>query len=88
MGKFGPIFGFIFYMLVFIAAITSSIALLEAICSTVMDKELKKGKPMNRKSVVNLIGLIVCRRRFRSTGRTWRKRIPAYFRTGHLAGHL
>ena len=60
MGKFGPIFGFIFYMLVFIAAITSSIALLEAICSTVMDKRAEKGKPMNRKSVVNLIGLIVC----------------------------
>ena len=60
MGKFGPIFGFIFYMLVFIAAITSSIALLEAICSTVMDKRAEKGKPMNRKAVVNLIGLIVC----------------------------
>lgn len=59
MGKFGPIFGFIFYMLVFIAAITSSIALLEAISSTVMDKRMEKGKPMDRKRVVTMMGIIV-----------------------------
>ena len=59
MGGFGPIFGFIFYMLVFIAAITSSIALLEAVSSTVMDKRAAKGKPLNRKSVVTIMGIII-----------------------------
>ena len=59
MGKFGPIFGFIFYGLVFIAAITSSIALLEAVSSTVMDKRAEKGKPLNRKTVVTIMGIII-----------------------------
>ena len=59
MGGFGPIFGFIFYMLVLIAAITSSIALLEAVSSTVMDKRAAKGKPLNRKSVVTIMGIII-----------------------------
>lgn len=59
MGGFGPIFGFIFYLLVFIAAITSSIALLEAVSSTVMDKRAEKGKPLNRKSVVTIMGIII-----------------------------
>lgn len=59
MGGFGPIFGFIFYMLVFIAAITSSIALLEAVSSTVMDKRAEKGKPIDRKLVVTIMGIII-----------------------------
>lgn len=59
MGGFGPIFGFIFYMLVFIAAITSSIALLEAVSSTVMDKRMEKGKPADRKSIVTIMGIII-----------------------------
>lgn len=59
MGGFGPIFGFIFYGLVFIAAITSSIALLEAVSSTVMDKRAEKGKPIDRKLVVTIMGIIV-----------------------------
>lgn len=59
MGSFGPIFGFIFYGLVFIAAITSSIALLEAVSSTVMDKRAEKGKPIDRKLVVTIMGIIV-----------------------------
>ena len=59
MGGFGPIFGFIFYMLVFIAAITSSIALLEAVSSTVMDKRAEKGKPVNRKTIVTIMGIII-----------------------------
>lgn len=59
MGSFGPIFGFLFYVLVFIAAITSSIALLEAVSSTIMDKQAEKGKSHNRKAVVTVMGLIV-----------------------------
>ena len=59
MGGIGPIFGFIFYGLVFIAAITSSIALLEAVSSTVMDKRAEKGKPIDRKLVVTIMGIIV-----------------------------
>lgn len=59
MGGFGPIFGFIFYGLVFIAAITSSIALLEAVSSTVMDKRAEKDKPIDRKLVVTIMGIIV-----------------------------
>jgi len=59
MGGFGPIFGFLFYVLVFIAAITSSIALLEAVSSVVMDKRAEKGKPLDRKLTVTIMGLIV-----------------------------
>lgn len=59
MGKVGPIFGCMFYVLVFIAAITSSVALLEAVSSSVMDKRAEKGKPMNRKTVVTIMGLII-----------------------------
>ncbi|MGN0659409.1 MAG: sodium-dependent transporter [Emergencia sp.] len=59
MGAMGPLFGFILYGLVFIAAITSSIALLEAVSSVVMDKRAEKGKPMNRKNVTTIMGLIV-----------------------------
>lgn len=59
MGGFGPIFGFLFYVLVFIAAITSSIALLEAVSSVVMDKRAEKGKPIDRKMVVTIMGIII-----------------------------
>ena len=51
MGSAGPIFGFLLYFLVFIAAITSSIALLEAVGSVVMDKQIEKGKRPNRNLV-------------------------------------
>ncbi len=59
MGGFGPIFGFLFYVLVFIAAITSSIALLEAVSSVIMDKRAEKGKPIDRKMTTTIMGLIV-----------------------------
>ena len=53
MGGFGPIFGFLLYALVFIAAITSSIALLEAVSSVIMDRELEKNPNADKKSVRN-----------------------------------
>lgn len=58
MGGFGPLFGFLFYTLVFIAAITSSIALLEAICAVLMDRRIQKGKDAGRNKIVWIIGLI------------------------------
>lgn len=59
MGSLGPLFGFLLYALVFIAAITSSISLLETVCSVLMDKRAEKGKPYNRNSAVLLMGLFV-----------------------------
>lgn len=56
MGKFGPLFGFLFYGLVFIAAITSSISLLEGITAVAMDKAMEKGKKPNRKRIATLLG--------------------------------
>lgn len=37
MGSIGPVFGLLFYLLVFIAAITSAVSVLEAIVSTMLD---------------------------------------------------
>ena len=48
MGKSGPVFGFVFYLLVFIAALTSSIGMMEGGISVLNDSRLKKGKPANR----------------------------------------
>lgn len=59
MGKFGPLFGCIFYLLVFIAAITSSISLVEAVVSTIMDKKEKRGKPANRTTITLGVGIFV-----------------------------
>lgn len=53
MGSFGPLFGFLLYGLVFIAAITSSIALLEATSAVVMDKQLEKDPTKDKKKVRN-----------------------------------
>ena len=52
MGGFiGNLMGFLFYTLVFIAAITSSISLLEVNTAYIIDKRLEKGKKVNRKSI-------------------------------------
>lgn len=59
MGGLGPVFGFLFYTLVFIAAITSSISLTEAVNSTIMDRHIEKGKPVNRKKITLMVGLFV-----------------------------
>ena len=59
MGSAGPIFGFLFYLLVFITAITSSIALLEAVDSVIMDKQIEKGKKPNRNKITWIMGIIV-----------------------------
>lgn len=52
MGTFGNFVGMTFYFLVLIAAITSSISLLEVCVSYYVDKKLKEGKDVNRTNVV------------------------------------
>ena len=48
-GMGGNVIGFLFYFLVFIAAITSTIALLEVLTAWVVDRQIEKGKPSTRK---------------------------------------
>lgn len=52
MGAGGPIFGFVMYFLVFIAAITSSISLLETVVAVVVDKRIEKKKSVNKAKIV------------------------------------
>ena len=59
MGKMGPLFGFMFYGLVFIAAITSSISLLEGIVAVAMDKSIEKGRKPNRKKIATILGVSI-----------------------------
>lgn len=58
-GMVGNVVGFLFYFLVFIAAITSSIALLEVLTSSVVDKQIAKGKNPSRKKVSILFALAI-----------------------------
>lgn len=48
MGTFGPLFGVLFYFLVFIAAVTSSISLAETVTSSLIDQCEERGKPISR----------------------------------------
>ena len=59
MGAVGPFFGFLMYFLVFIAAITSSISLLEGTVAVVMDKYIEKGKKFNRKTITTVMGITI-----------------------------
>ncbi len=59
MGSFGPIFGFLMYTLVFIAAITSAISLLEGITAVAMDKAIESGKAPSRKKLSTIIGVSI-----------------------------
>lgn len=54
MGAFGSFVGFMFYFLVFIAAVTSSISLFEAIVTWRIDAGREKGKKVNRTKVMCL----------------------------------
>lgn len=51
MGSTGPIFGSIFYLLVVIAALSSSIAMLEGTVSALIDRSLEKGGSGNRRKI-------------------------------------
>ncbi len=59
MGSVGPAFGAAFYFLVFIAAITSSIALLETVVAVIVDKKTEAGKPINRKAITVTSSLVI-----------------------------
>ena len=59
MGRFGALFGVIFYALVFIAAITSSIALAETVVSSLIDWQISHKKPHDRRKITILVGLAV-----------------------------
>lgn len=58
-GEIGALMGFIFYGLVFIAAITSSISILEGSVTFVMDIRREKGMKMNRGRFTVIIGALV-----------------------------
>ncbi len=60
LGAAGPFFGFMFYLLVFIAAITSAISLTEVGVSAIIDMRIKSGNPNpNRKGITVLASLII-----------------------------
>lgn len=58
MGSSGPIFGFIFYALVFFAALSSSIGMMEGGISAMMDAQEKKGKKVNRTMLTLIMGFV------------------------------
>ncbi len=59
MGAAGPFFGFVLYLLVFIAAITSSISLMEVLVSALIDHNDKKNRKSNRKAITIGSGAII-----------------------------
>ncbi len=59
MGKVGAVFGLVFYTLVFIAAITSSISLVEVITAHFVDRAQEKGKTPERKKYTLLTCLAI-----------------------------
>lgn len=58
MGKAGPLFGTVFYFLVFLAALSSSIAMMEGAVSTYIDRRMEKGKTPGRLNVTLGVGAI------------------------------
>ena len=59
MGTMGPFLGFLFYFLIFIAALTSSISILEVCTAFQIDKITAKGKEPNRKKISWIFTLII-----------------------------
>ena len=59
MGKLGAAFGLVFYTLVFIAAITSSISLVEVITAHFADRAEEQGKKSKRKKYTVLVSLAI-----------------------------
>jgi len=58
MGAAGPFFGAIFYALVFIAALTSSMSILEAIIGSFIDMGLNRGEGNRRVRMAWIFGLL------------------------------
>ena len=59
MGTFGNFVGFMFYFFVFIAAITSSISLLEVCTTFQIDQTIAKGKEPDRKKISCVYSIII-----------------------------
>ncbi len=59
MGAIGPLFGTIFYLFVFIAAITSAISLTEVIATLYTDRCIAKGKKPNRVKATAVICILI-----------------------------
>lgn len=59
MGWIGNIVGFLFYLLVIFAGISSCISLMEVSASHLIDSSEAKGKPMSRKAAVAIITAIM-----------------------------
>ncbi len=59
MGYVGNIMGFLFYALVFIAAVSSSMSLLEVITSFKVDQNIEKGKAPGRKKYAIIASVII-----------------------------
>lgn len=59
MGAIGPLFGFLFYLLVFIAALTSSISIFEVGVSVCLDFVRGRNKEVSRKKVSVILGLVL-----------------------------
>ncbi|MCI5746807.1 sodium-dependent transporter [Eubacterium pyruvativorans] len=58
MGSFGPLFGFIFYLLVFLAALSSSIGMMEGAVSALIDHRLQQGKSGSRARMTGIAVLL------------------------------
>jgi len=59
MGSVGSLFGVLFYLLVSIAAITSTVALLEVLVTFLLDNAELKGKSPKRNKLVLIVSLVV-----------------------------
>lgn len=62
MGAFGRVIGSIFFLMVFFAALTSSISVLEAVVSSVMDKAGtdRKRATISEGLIAFVIGIVIC----------------------------
>ena len=58
-GMMGNFFGALFYFLVFIAAVTSSISLLEVCTAYFIDKRVEKGLEPDRKKITLIVGTVI-----------------------------
>ncbi|MBQ7118696.1 MAG: sodium-dependent transporter [Oscillospiraceae bacterium] len=59
MGSIGPLFGTIFYLLVLIAAITSTISLIEVVSAYFIDRSIEKGKKPKRSKILTGVCIAV-----------------------------
>lgn len=56
----GPLFGIVFYSLVIVAALSSSISLLEVLTTVIIDRQKTKGKPENRGKAALVMTIPLC----------------------------